>query len=524
MPSHLEAARQLLPWWATWGPLLFTPPAVFVASFLLTRLALLWPLWAFSGRDGQHWAERARWAYPVAQVMAQAPLLLTFVFAAFCWLLMSRLLLLPVPALVTVVAVLAFLGSSFGCHLAAHQVIPGRIRYSDWPRGLLIVVVSSGWVIVLMLAIVWMPGQMDATAWTVLGLGAAGILFFTTGCGWWLARLFGVVYPAPERLRLAVERAAQRRNQPTPPVFVLNLPSVNAYAVLFLGWLMFTREAEAMFADEELEAISAHELAHLNEPFLAKLGRLGPSIALIPFMATWPVFNAFGLWGILAIGGLFVGVSWLAGMLSRHLERVADEAGKGYEASEGLYARALEKLYEANLAPAVMPGKGGSHPHLYDRLTDAGVTPEYERPSAPSRWRAAVPLIFTLIIGVVAIIAPTLPLLPASVPTARMALYGPTSFELATLAREAEEEERFEDAAVLYAAAGHSDEYSISYPWYEVLCWAQAGRMAERDAAFKKYQRRMAAGPPKAPGWLEDLFEQGPGRDFRDAVLRLGGK
>jgi Zn-dependent protease with chaperone function len=522
MPSHLEAARQLLPWWAIWGPFLIALPAVALASFLLTRLALLWPLWAFSRQAEQHWAERARWVFPVAQVMAQAPLMLTFVFATSCWLAMSRLLPLPTPALVTLVAILAFLGASFACHLAAHQLLPGRVRYSDWPRGLLALVVSSGWLIVLMLAIVWMPAQMDASAWTALAIGAVGLLFFTTGCGWWLGRLFGLVYPAPERLRLAVERAALRRNQPTPPVFILNLPTANAYAVLFLGWLMFTREAEAIFTDEELETISAHELAHLNEPLLAKLGRLGPSIALIPFMVSWPVFNSFGLWGVLAILLLFFGVTWLAGILSRHLERVADEAGKDHEASEGLYARALEKLYEANLAPAVMPGKGGSHPHLYDRLTDAGVTPTYERPSPPSRWRAIVPLLLMLVIAVVAIVAPTIPLLPQDVPTARMAVYGPTSFELAALAQKAEDARQFEDAAVLYAAAGHCDQYSTLYPWFEVRCWAQAGREAEKEAAFKEYQRRMAAGPPRLPGWLEDLFEQGPVRDFRDAVFRLG--
>ena len=54
-------------------------------------------------------------------------------------------------------------------------------------------------------------------------------------------------------------------------MFVLDLPSVNAYAVLFLGWMMFTREAVDIFSDEELEVISAHELAHLNEPLIAKL-------------------------------------------------------------------------------------------------------------------------------------------------------------------------------------------------------------------------------------------------------------
>ena len=54
---------------------------------------------------------------------------------------------------------------------------------------------------------------------------------------------------------------------------------------------------------------------------------------------------------------------------------------KAAERDTGTYARALARLYEDNLAPAVMP-KETTHPHLYDRLVAAGVTPDFPRPAA----------------------------------------------------------------------------------------------------------------------------------------------
>jgi len=57
-----------------------------------------------------------------------------------------------------------------------------------------------------------------------------------------------------------------------------------------------------------------------------------------------------------------------------------------------VYARALEKIGEANLSPAVTE-EAGTHPHLYDRMVSAGFTPGYPRP-APTRsvrgWRILI--------------------------------------------------------------------------------------------------------------------------------------
>jgi hypothetical protein len=77
------------------------------------------------------------------------------------------------------------------------------------------------------------------------------------------------------------------------------------------------------------------------------------------------------------------------------MEERADKAGKAHEGEPGVYARALEKLYRSNLMPAVMRQKRAVHPHLYDRMLEAGVTPEFPRPKPPSRMMSLLAHGFT---------------------------------------------------------------------------------------------------------------------------------
>jgi hypothetical protein len=60
-------------------------------------------------------------------------------------------------------------------------------------------------------------------------------------------------------------------------------------------------------------------------------------------------------------------------------------------------------LYEDGLLPAVNSKKRASHPHLYDRLIAAGVTPDFPRPSAPASiaWHG---FIFTMALGGISVI------------------------------------------------------------------------------------------------------------------------
>ena len=110
----------------------------------------------------------------------------------------------------------------------------------------------------------------------------------------------------------------------------------------------------------------------------ADLGWLVPWLFLKP--ASY-AFDAVGI-GAIALGSLFTlfGARWF----SRHLERRADRAAHTSGGEAGTYARALARIYEDNLIPAVLPSRGRTHPDLYDRLLAGGAQPDFPRPTAPS--------------------------------------------------------------------------------------------------------------------------------------------
>jgi hypothetical protein len=46
---------------------------------------------------------------------------------------------------------------------------------------------------------------------------------------------------------------------------------------------------------------------------------------------------------------------------------------------------------------AVMPRKRMPHPHLYDRLVIAGITPDFPRPKPPARWGSKVAMLLIVL-------------------------------------------------------------------------------------------------------------------------------
>jgi hypothetical protein len=67
------------------------------------------------------------------------------------------------------------------------------------------------------------------------------------------------------------------------------------------------------------------------------------------------------------------------------MEKRADKIATENQGEEGVYARALEKLYCDSLIPAVMANNRQVHPHLYDRMLATGIQPEYPRPFKPEK-------------------------------------------------------------------------------------------------------------------------------------------
>jgi len=96
-------------------------------------------------------------------------------------------------------------------------------------------------------------------------------------------------------------------------------------------------------------------------------------------------------------------VSWLviiySRRLSRQLETRADSIAQVNEGDAGTFARALSRLHEENLLPAVLPTRRHTHPDLYDRLVAAGIEPSYPRPEPPSP-NAYHGILFAMLLGV----------------------------------------------------------------------------------------------------------------------------
>ena len=184
--------------------------------------------------------------------------------------------------------------------------------------------------------------------------------------------------------RLVDEMAAQTGIKPRW-VFYGESPIARAAALIYLRSLVFTSRVIEIMSDDELRSIILHELAHLREGWAVRLSRLVPVLALMLITFIHPVVHHWqtpGLFGLIAV--VFI-LLRLANRVSRRMEHHADDAAIQGSADPAVYARALEKLYQANQVPAVMRGNNMVHPHLYDRMLAAGVTPDYPRPQPPGR-------------------------------------------------------------------------------------------------------------------------------------------
>src|SRR6266700_2192969 len=172
----------------------------------------------------------------------------------------------------------------------------------------------------------------------------------------------------------------------SPRVWLLKSPAAAAFALPYSRDLFFSERLLSLHSDDEVASICAHELGHLGESKTALAGRFLGALAFLPWAFLKPVRHMLGEWVYaVALLGLtsFIFLR-LAKRLSRRLEIRADSIAQANEGQSGTYARALARLYEENLLPAVLPRRRHTHPDLYDRLLAVGVQPDYQRPEPPN--------------------------------------------------------------------------------------------------------------------------------------------
>jgi Zn-dependent protease with chaperone function len=263
-------------------------------------------------------------------------------------------------------------------------LIPQLSDFGVWLR-----LIIAAWLlqfsiwILFIVVIVMMPDEFCLST-MLLGCGAFALQIWIH-CGLWiyLARLVRLLKEPPESLRRIVSQVATQMGRSCRGLWLMDSPISYAAALPMTGDLIFSKPIIADHPDVEIAAICAHEIGHLTESTRTKIGRLAGSFMFFPWLFAKPVAHQFGYPGLTGLAIITVLMMIFARRLARQMEVRADAVAHDHQAGEGIYARALERLYKNNQMPAVMRGDRKAHPHLYDRMLAAGVTPDYPRPAAP---------------------------------------------------------------------------------------------------------------------------------------------
>jgi Zn-dependent protease with chaperone function len=354
--------------------------AVFLLSLGLNWLALI--PWRRS--TGQHWTERARILYPVRVGAA-----VNMYFVPLICFLTSRILWRDEVRLFYLSSLFGFFGAIAGTYPMSREIFPS-LRFRGWIQQVSAgIFLRFGRYLIYLGAMAAMPDEFGWLA-LVIALAVLGVtLWLHWGLGLRIWRLFQILKPPSERLQRVVFETAGRMGISVRRVWLLQSPASYAAALPASRELIFSERLLELHPDEEVAAICAHELGHLAESRLVLAGRIAGSLTLFPLIFVKPIFHLAEPWnglGFAMLGLVAFSLSWLRRRLSRRMEVRADKVATENAVNAMTYARALERIYETNQMPAVMRSNRTIHPHLYDRMLAAGVTPQYPRPMRPSGW------------------------------------------------------------------------------------------------------------------------------------------
>lgn len=333
---------------------------------------------------GSHWTERARLLWPARQGVGLHVGLLPVVI--IIW----QLALLENPPHWAAAYAVSFTGAMLASHAMSREIFPVAER-RDWRGELLGAMLLQYWTVaMIIIGVVFIPAEMNAAAWAGAAILVGLILWHA--CGGWLqlAAECGLATPAEAELHELVNRRAIQAGVEVRAVWILKGQMANAFALPITREVLFTERAVQTHPPEELAAITAHELGHFAESKGVLLLRVAGALWYLPLIFLSPLVHRFGFHGFLGVLVAGVGVVALMKRLSHRLEIKADQVACESAEDKINFARALERMHEVNQVPAVFPGRQ-THPHLYDRMLAAGVTPDYPRPAEPANlYRVSV--------------------------------------------------------------------------------------------------------------------------------------
>jgi Zn-dependent protease with chaperone function len=292
---------------------------------------------------------------------------------------------------------------------AAGNIPMDREVFSRIPLNDLIRQAAVTWLIrylmwfVFLGAIALMSSEFNAQSlFIAMAVGTLCILWNRDG---WIrtGRMLGLFVPPPERLESIVQDTAARMNVSVKKVCVMRLSFAQAIAMPGSRILVFSERLLHLLSDDEIAAICAHELAHLTEARSDYYQRYVLWLTFLPWIFFKPMLHTLGLLGFSLLLFTSLLAPFIYRRVSKKLEERADRVAQSNEPDAGIYARALVRLYEDGLLPAVHAKDHATHPHLYDRLLAAGVTPDFPRPAAAGSmaWHG---VLFSVTLGMLAMI------------------------------------------------------------------------------------------------------------------------
>ncbi len=496
-----ESVADWLPLWILAARWVLLPVAAFVAVSVLARIAE----WAFVKRpvpkEPPAWPENAH----ALQRIGWTPLFGFLLTGMILWLFVADPSLGASHPPRGLFALFVLAGSAAAvCEgkrlLARHGGL--RLGWGEILRTQLALAALESWPLCAFVALLVLGQNSDPYPRTRFAVGAALLLFLGLGGALWLARLFGILRPAGERLRACAARVAERAGMATPRAYEVGMFFPNAFALIVRGesgGIVVTSAALECLEEPELEAIVAHELGHLRERRWLALLHLLPGLTAA-FYALWivtlaqPVLTIWWLAPPIAAIALWLGrIPWL-----RAAERRADAFAHAH-ADPASLARALETLHRASLVPPRL-GKGSTHPDLASRQLAAGVTPSADSAARPGKRHSWVIALCSGAIVLAAVSARDALLVPQAGPwRARtlLALRGPDPLPLARLAEHELVAGRPRAAHALFRAGALLEPANPWWTMQETAALLADGDCAAARQRLAESERRSAPFPPE---------------------------
>jgi Zn-dependent protease with chaperone function len=371
---------------------------ILAGDFLVAALVIGAANWTslipFRRAKNEHWTERARKLYP-ARVAAISGIWVVPIDLA-----LGQQLLWHDETPHWLLAVLAgWLGAMSGTYFFDREVFPW-LPARDWLREAVTRwALRSAWLFLFLGISALMPKEVSWRTWLLAAILIGAFALWSRGGLIWCCKKLRLLQPPPDRLSQIVASISARMNVPVTGVWMLRSSAAQALALPYTGDLLFTKRLLDICPDNEIAAVCAHELGHLCESGFARAGRLAGGLVYLPWAFLKPLRHAIGDGAFL----ILIVVSWAILTFrrkhSRRLESRADSLARQQEEDPGTYARALSRIYEANLMPAVMPKRARlTHPDLYDRLVAVGSQPEYPRPR-PARAISYAGTFYSIALG-----------------------------------------------------------------------------------------------------------------------------